>query len=459
VTPGLALGPSPASYLPQVRVTNTPHATQDQFRLHWGDEGPDTATGESADIYVVPGQSALATALRPVDPNRSCVVRLTGDAHDFDNRVYLAPAVSSPIDILYLGRDAPEDPQGLHYYLRRAYQSNGRFQARVTARAGTAALDPAALRGAHLVVIAEALSAANTELLRRALDQGQKAWLVLPPTGMDETLGGLIGRVVSSEEKRTEPYAMLERLDFGHALLQPFAEPHLGDFTRVHIWSYCRLDPERLADTRVLAWFDTRDPAWLEAQVGRGALLIWTPSWRPEHSDLAFSSKFVPLLHSILEYGGALATRTAQVRVGDAVPVSHRPAAADRTVRITRPDQTIAVLDSGQTTYTQTDLPGLYRVESDSASRSFAVNLSPRESRTQPLHDSDLEAIGVNMTASARDTAAKREAVPRAHRAQMEASQRIGQKLLAAAMLVLLVEIGMGAWLARRPSDRQGGQA
>jgi hypothetical protein len=53
-----------------------------------------------------------------------------------------------------------------------------------------------------------------------------------------------------------------------------------------------------------LAWFDSNDPAWLEVPAGRGSLLVWTSGWHPADSDLALSSKFVPLLYSALEYGG-----------------------------------------------------------------------------------------------------------------------------------------------------------
>ena len=58
--------------------------------------------------------------------------------------------------------------------------------------------------------------------------------------------------------------------------------------------------------------------------MGQGSLLVWTSGWHPSDSDLALSSKFVPLLYSILEYGGTLAETTSQYFVGDAVPMSNR---------------------------------------------------------------------------------------------------------------------------------------
>jgi hypothetical protein len=446
------LSPGAVDIRPNIRVANSAHATAEAFQLHW--EAADGAAGVT-EVYVAPGRSTLAGAALSTDPNLAQVVTLTGDAHDFDNRLYIAPALRSTIDILYLGQDPPHDIQGLHYYLRHAYQSNERFQVHVTAHPGNAVLDPNRLNRAHLVVVSDRLAPENLDALHRALEQGQKVWVIGDGPETDDVLRGLSGVAdLSGDKVSVSGYAMLERLDYTHPLLAPFSEPHLGDFTRIHVWSYRRLDPRQLPRARVLAWFESRDPAWLEIDVGKGTLLIWTLSWKPASSDLALSSKFVPLLHSILEYGSALLAQEAQYTVGDVVSVSTRTVTSAHAVEIVKPDQTTVRLTSD---FTATDVPGLYHLASAHEQRTFAVNLSSRESRTAPMQDGTLEKLGVRLEASPLQTPVASAAVARQQqRAQVEASQRVWHKLLVGAFIVLLLEIGLGGWLARRAPESQG---
>ena len=43
------------------------------------------------------------------------------------------------------------------------------------------------------------------------------------------------------------------------------------------------------------------DPAIVQIPLGKGSVIVFTTSWRPSDSQLALSSKFVPLLGAILE--------------------------------------------------------------------------------------------------------------------------------------------------------------
>lgn len=458
VTNRTSLAEDPERDRLNVRVTNSANATAEQFQLRWPGDANAAAEEAITEVYVAPGRSTLVSAAQPTDPNIGHVITLTGDAHDFDNRLYAAPALRAPIDILYLGQDDPNDTLGLHYYLRRAYQSTGHSQVRVTAHAGTADLDPARLQQAHLIVVSDRQTPQNRQSLRQALEQGQMVWMVLTSAGMDDTLRELTGVPdLSTEEASPEGYAMLEQLDLAHPLFIPFSEPHLGDFTGLHFWSYRRLDPQQLPGARVLASFDTHDPAWLETAVGRGTLFIWTLSWHPTHSDLALSSKFVPLLYSMLEHSGALVTQKAQYTIGDAVPVNTRPTVDTEAVTIIKPDGTSVPLISPQSIFGDTDLPGLYRIESARTHRTFAVNTLSRESLTAPLDPADLEKLGLRIhTTPQQATAATVATRQQSQRAQMEASQRIWHKLLVAAFLVLLLEIWLGGRLAHPKTNTPG---
>jgi hypothetical protein len=75
------------------------------------------------------------------------------------------------------------------------------------------------------------------------------------------------------------------------------------------------IDPTSLGAARVLARFDRGAPAVLEVTVGQGRLYVLTAGWTPADSQLALSSKFVPLLWSLLEIAGARADAPAQLSV------------------------------------------------------------------------------------------------------------------------------------------------
>jgi hypothetical protein len=219
----------------------------------------------------------------------------------------------------------------------------------------------------------------------------------------------------------------------------------------------------------VLARFDNDAPAWFEIVVGQGSLLVWTSGWHPSDSDLALSSKFVPLLYSVLEHGGTLAERQSQYFVGDSVRVSpHRvadvPSAEDAgkmpaTPQVRRPDNSIVDLDARRQAFLQTDFPGIYTVESSTGNRAFAVNLLPGESRTEPMAVEDIERMGISLSpVSDVAPAIVEQAAQHNSFVQMESQQKLWRWVLAATLGMLLIEIWLGGWLTRSGPASEGEQ-
>jgi hypothetical protein len=272
------------------------------------------------------------------------------------------------------------------------------------------------------------------------------------------TLTGLSGiETIESEEANVDRYAMLSRIEFKHPLLMPFSEPHFGDFTQIHFWKYRRINNEDLPNAQVLAHFDSGDPAWLELPVGKGSLLIFTCGWHPLDSQLALSSKFVPLLYSILEYGGVLAGRQSQYFVGDNIPIPHLIKAASANIQIRKPDDSLVNLDVGQETFSQTDMPGIYTIETSAGNHLFAVNLPGRECQTAAMQIEDIERFGVSFKQSSgiaveQTTKAKRQR----SFAGMEFEQKLWRWILVVLLAVSLIEIWLAGWLTRSPSNLQG---
>jgi len=149
-------------------------------------------------------------------------------------------------------------------------------------------------------------------------------------------------------------YAMLAQIDFQHPLFASFADPRFSDFTKIHFWKYRHFDATALPGARVLARFDSGDPAITQTPLGKGSVVVFASSWRPLDSQLALSSKFVPLLSALLEQSSNVPVPKAQYFVGEAVPLAPSP----QPLKIRKPDGT-EVEATG--TFTATDEPACTR--------------------------------------------------------------------------------------------------
>ena len=104
---------------------------------------------------------------------------------------------------------------------------------------------------------------------------------------------------------RTGPYALLSELDLRHPWLAPLNDPRFSDFTKIRFWKHrqLRLSESAAKQCRVVARFDSGDPAWLEAPRGAGRVVLMTSGWQPRESQLGVSSKFVPLMATLVDLG------------------------------------------------------------------------------------------------------------------------------------------------------------
>ena len=272
------------------------------------------------------------------------------------------------------------------YYVRRAFGTGSAMTANVIGRPGNESISDADIEAAHMILVTDAIGRQNVAPLRRYLESGGILLLVMKSAETAAVLSGLAGiERLECREADVGQYAMLDRIELEHPLLKPFSDPRFGDFTRIHFWKYRRINAADCPGARVLARFDSDDPAWLEVPVGRGSLLVWTSGWHPADSDLALSSKFVPLLYSALEYGGAFAGYQPQYFVGDPVPVPEQNASASPNVDIHRPDDTIVHVDAAQRAFTQTDLPGIYSISGfDAGSAESAILCRQSGCRREP---------------------------------------------------------------------------
>lgn len=419
----------------RVRVSNSADARREQFTVGWAQTAaPTEFVGAGINIYVPPGQSRVVAVPVPKGLDGLDRIVLRGDDEDFDNTVYVIPPVQQRIEMLWLGGEAADDVRQPLFFLRRALSDTPRLAVQVTARAITAPLLPSELEGANAVFVTEALPAEQAAALRTQLRAGKTIIFAPKSAAAGATLGALLDREgMTLSEVKPANYAMFGDIDFKHPLFAPFADPRFSDFTKIHFWKYRKFDAAAAPDTRVVARFDSGDPAITESAVGKGRVIFLATGWQPDDSQLAVSSKFVPLLWSLLDLGGGTTAPPLQWLVGDSAPL---PAGAkEREIRFTA--------------------PGIQEAKVGDRTVRFAVNLDANESRTAALSGDELERLGVPITSAATAAVPTAEKQLQLQGMEAESRQKLWRWLIAATLAILVMESALAGWMARKTTAKQ----
>jgi hypothetical protein len=425
----------------RVRVANSPESRIEQFKVGWAAADGRAIFGQPLNVYVPAGQSRIiaipmiTNALASMKLDR---IILQGDEEDFDNTVYVIPAEKSRMSVWYLGVESEKDPHQPLYFLQRAFQETRRQAVRVVQGTND--------QPWSLAVITEAISDDAAKSLRDDVKNGKTVLVVMKDEHIAQTLGQLVGvERLNVQEAQVHNYAMLAEIDFRHPLFAPFADPRFSDFTKIHFWKYRKIEAASIPSARVLAKFESGEPALLEVAAGKGKVFVLTSGWQPEDSQLALSTKFVPILYAFVEESGAAAPPPTQYYVGDNVPLG--PNEPGSTMHA--PDGSELRLSPGEATFSQTMAPGIYTLGTQPGRR-FAVNLDAAESRTAPMPLDELERLGAPIVHQPTVATREAERKVRLRNTELEERQKLWRWFLLGTLGVLLVE----TWLAGRTARR-----
>jgi hypothetical protein len=425
----------------RVRVANSAESKLDQFKVGWAAADGRTFAGQPMNVYTPAGQSriiAMPMVTNAVGSTKADRVILQGDDEDFDNTVYVIPPEKSRLSVLYLGTESEKDPHQPLYFLQRAFQE--------TRRTAVSVVQGTNNQPWSLAVVSEAISDGAGKSLHDNIVSGKTVLCIIKDDRIAPTVAQLLGAErLNIHEAQVRNYAMLAEIDFRHPLFAPFADPRFSDFTKIHFWKYRKLDTNGLPNARVLAKFETGDPALVEVPVGKGKVFVLTSGWQPEDSQLALSTKFVPLLYAFLEESGAVAPPPAQFYVGDNAPLGPNEAGAV----VHTPDGSELRLGSGEAIFSQTVTPGIYTLGSQ-PERKFAVNLDAAESRTAPMPLDELERLGAPVLHHPTVASREAERKVRLRNTELEERQKLWRWFLLGTLGVLLAE----TWLAGRTARR-----
>ena len=127
---------------------------------------------KAPEIYVPSGKSRVVSAPERHTPGASTLV-LSGDKHDFDNRLHIAPELPRQLNIVYLGDRKETGPSGSLFYLERVFQSNRYLAPRLISLKQLP--EPVELRSedVHLVIAESPISEVNLDSLKQYLEDGR----------------------------------------------------------------------------------------------------------------------------------------------------------------------------------------------------------------------------------------------------------------------------------------------
>lgn len=432
----------------RIRVHNDASSKKEQFEITWA-SGP-KPIGEKLNIYVPAGQSR--TAVAPPLPPGSAADRLLlmGDQVDFDNNLFFVPPKSSKISVAFLGKDDGNNPNGSLYFIKRAFEQSGAHSIEVLSGDSVGKLRP---QETALAVATDALDSDQARFVRELLAAGKTLLMGARDVAAVESLKLFVGSEISAREGDVANYAMLGQIDFTHPLFSPFADARFSDFTKIHFWKYRAIELGSGTNAVVPARFDNGSPALTEFKAANGRVLLLASTWMPSDSQLALSSKFVPLLFTILEQSAELRSEQHQFVTGENIPISPRLTGAPASVRL--PDGTSSDLATDQKEFTGTTMPGIYSAQPKGATGGenpfqFAVNLDPAEGKLTPLNRDDFQTLGVPLSGATATASPELSAEKQQHLldAELESRQRIWHTLVLAAVLFVLLE----SFLAARAS-------
>jgi hypothetical protein len=437
----------------RVRVTNAADSTKETFTLVWeGVTGP-IAGLEPQKVYVPAGRSTVAKVAWPTDGQKVDRLVLQGDDSDFDNTLYVVPPREDSVRVVYVGDDGPDDVKGLLYYLRSASGATPQRKVEVVARRADQKIAEADLVGARLAVVGGTPVADQVAVLRKFAEAGGDVLAVMKDTASAKAIGSLIDADDLKAEEATGDFALIARVETGHPLFAPFADPRFGDFTKIHFWKHRKVKPDDAPGTKVLAWFDSRDPFLFEKPLGKGRILVATSGWHPADSQLALSTKFVPLIEGLLRRRDGFVVE-AQYAVFDAVALPQRATGDVEPRTVVGPDGKVVELPATAASFDGTDQPGVYRLTLKGEETPLAVNLSPDESRTAPVPTEELEQFGAKLGFKpVSDELVQRQRQMRV--AEWENRQKLWRWLIVGVLGLLAAETALAGSLARRNLRQQ----
>jgi hypothetical protein len=236
----------------------------------------------------------------------------------------------------------------------------------------------------------------------------QAAHAILPqPLGLKRSAATPPGAHPEGETVDLRPAERFAPIDRRHPLLSAFPAKGEG-LASARFFQFLLLAPVPDAPgRRVVLRYESGAPALVEAEIGRGRVLLLTTTVDREWTDLPIRPGFLPLVQESARFlsGVPSGDAAADLTVGDKREMTL--GTDDRRIEVVKPNGESRWLTpaahAGEARarhvvlFAETDEPGLYRVRTaradgnavDRPDAAFVVTLDPRESNPARLPDKD----------------------------------------------------------------------
>ena len=179
----------------------------------------------------------------------------------------------------------------------------------------------------------------------------------------------------------------LGRIDASHPVFAGIFESNEVNFTRPRFNFAFRTGP--VTHQHILLAYSTGDPYLSELREKNGAVLLFTSSFEPEESDIAYRTIFAPLLHRSVSYLASHGqNRRDEYFSGDALRFRVPGQELQSRLEIESPDGQVDLVHPQITAsgtwidYTSTKQPGIYHLRSNGKTLTlWAVNIPVEELR------------------------------------------------------------------------------
>ena len=154
----------------RVRVSNSPDATRDQFRLRWASAPGEAVSAAAAvvEAYVPAGQARVFSVPLPPAGQDTTQLHLLGDTASFDDILYVAPHQPVILRVAYFGTGPDSDPSRPLFFLRRAFADTPRLSIRLDAFAPDQPVAADDLEAYALMIATEVLSDLSAQAVQTA---------------------------------------------------------------------------------------------------------------------------------------------------------------------------------------------------------------------------------------------------------------------------------------------------
>jgi len=397
----------------RVRVSNTAGSPNESFRLHWLD-GELRPIEESRTACRVPAGSSL-TVRMPVRPEGSVAIELDGDGSDFDNRYFFCRTEPLQSSLLCVESASRAPDESLGYFLAQLPLSDASRTVSYQQRQ-PASLDPwPSVSSSPLIVASNELVLSDMDALVEHMNQGGGLLWVWDAAAMSngadasdkkpvdyslglQKLAGIAETVDGNvSEAKVRQYAMVQSVDFKHPLFADLSDSKFNDFSKLRFWKHRRFKAQPSDEWRTLAKFDDGSPALICKERGAGKLWVLLSGWQPLESQLALSTKFVPLISGLFRISAPVVNDDVSLRVGSSLEIPDDEKLLDRSGREV-PNEKIDG-KSGKTSVLSE--PGVFRrLNAKGTETLLAVNTMESESNTSVGGLERLEKLGVVMSES-----------------------------------------------------------